>query len=180
MAPAAGPHRRAVNPSRPLDGWGFGPFRGQHPLLAGGVAALYWTGWDSTVADDGLPFLSKAWESLAGAESEFANDRMNNCANRCYYACFQAAIHALLRAGAQPRGGRTQWPHAFVQAEFVRALVRGRKLYSSDLRDTLVRTYILRQIADYEQDHVTELQAARGLRRTRTFLEEVRREGGAA
>ena len=34
-------------------------------------------------------FLAKAEESLAGAESEYANGRYNNCANRCYYACFQ-------------------------------------------------------------------------------------------
>ena len=42
-------------------------------------------------------FLDKAAESFAGAESELANGRFNNCANRCYYACFQAAIVALLR-----------------------------------------------------------------------------------
>jgi hypothetical protein len=29
-------------------------------------------------------FLAKAEESLAGADSEFANGRYNNCANRCY------------------------------------------------------------------------------------------------
>ena len=46
-----------------------------------------------------LPFLNKSEESLAGAESEYANDRYDNCANRCYYACFQAAIAALLQAG---------------------------------------------------------------------------------
>jgi len=44
-------------------------------------------------------FLEKAGEALAGAESEFANGRYNNCANRCYYACFQAAIAALTRVG---------------------------------------------------------------------------------
>ena len=34
------------------------------------------------------PYLEKAVESLAGAESEYVNGRYNNCANRCYYACF--------------------------------------------------------------------------------------------
>lgn len=62
-------------------------------------------------------YWAKAEESLAGAESEFAQGRYNNCANRCYYACFQAAIVALLRAGVLPRGG--QWEHAYVQGEFV-------------------------------------------------------------
>lgn len=51
------------------------------------------------------PFLEKALESLAGAQSEFANGRFNNVANRCYYAAFQAAIVALQRAGLGPRGG---------------------------------------------------------------------------
>ena len=34
---------------------------------------------------DSLTYLDKAIESLAGAESEYANKRYNNCANRCYY-----------------------------------------------------------------------------------------------
>jgi uncharacterized protein (UPF0332 family) len=44
-------------------------------------------------------FMAKALECLAGAESELANKRYNNCANRAYYACFQAAIDALTREG---------------------------------------------------------------------------------
>ena len=119
-------------------------------------------------------FLAKAEESLAGAESEFANRWYNNCANRCYYACFQAAVHALIRAGVSPRGDRRQWGHAFVQAEFVGQLVNRRKLYSPDLRDALERTYGLRQRGDYTRDFVTELEASRALRRTVSFLDEVR------
>ena len=49
-------------------------------------------------------FMAKALECLAGAESELANKRYNNCANRAYYACFQAAIDALTREGIQPAG----------------------------------------------------------------------------
>lgn len=52
---------------------------------------------------DSLAYLDKAIESLAGAESEYANKRYNNCANRCYYAMFQAAIAALIAAGIRPR-----------------------------------------------------------------------------
>ncbi len=48
-----------------------------------------------------LAYLDKAIESLAGAESEFANRRYNNCANRCYYGMFQAAIAALIVADIQ-------------------------------------------------------------------------------
>lgn len=116
--------------------------------------------------------LAKAEESLAGAESEFANRRYNNTANRCYYACFQAAIYALTRAGVRPRG--EQWGHDFVQAEFNGQLIARRKLYPSDLRDALRQTYALREKADYELDHVTEVRAARALRKATDFLEAVR------
>jgi HEPN domain len=60
---------------------------------------------------DSLPiYLTKAEESLRGAESEFAQGRYNNAANRCYYACFQAAVAALHHASVAPRGGRTSSP----------------------------------------------------------------------
>ncbi len=38
----------------------------------------------SNVDVESLAYLEKAIESLAGAESECANRRYNNCANRCY------------------------------------------------------------------------------------------------
>lgn len=57
-------------------------------------------------------YRAKAVESVAGAESEYANGRYNNCANRCYYACFQIAIAALISTGIEPLG--TQWSHTFV------------------------------------------------------------------
>ena len=56
------------------------------------------------------PFLAKAQESLAGAESEFAAGRYNNCANRCYYACFQAAIHALIKVAYSRAAARGNGP----------------------------------------------------------------------
>ena len=66
----------------------------------------------SNVDVEGLAYLEKAIESLAGAESEHANKRYNNCANRCYYAMFQAAIAALIAAGIRPTGDRDRWEHA--------------------------------------------------------------------
>jgi uncharacterized protein (UPF0332 family) len=44
--------------------------------------------------DAAIIYLEKAEESLAGAESELANGRYNNCANRCYYACFVRRVGA--------------------------------------------------------------------------------------
>ena len=121
-------------------------------------------------------YLLKAEQSLAGAESELINGRYNNAANRCYYACFQAAVAALTRQRIQP--GRGSWRHEFVQGEFVGTLINRQKRYPSDLRDVLSRNLILRQTADYEPIQVTQVQAYRAVRRTRTFLGAIQEKGG--
>src|SRR4051812_46203637 len=109
--------------------------------------------------------LRKAFESLEGAESEFANSRYNNCANRCYYSCFQAAAHALATADIRPGAAHGQWSHSFVPAQFDGQLISRRKLYPANLRGILSRNYLLRQTADYEDDAVTATEASRALRR---------------
>lgn len=122
------------------------------------------------MSDARVVILTKSLESLAGAESEFALARYNNCANRCYYACFQAAIAALMQAGIGPRSSQRQWGHDFVQAEFIGQLINRRKIYPPTLRDILERTYTLRQVADYQVEFVTERQASRALHRTRQLV----------
>ena len=123
-------------------------------------------------------FLSKALESLAGAESEYVSARYNNCANRCYYACFQAAIYALMGAGIQPPGSSAAWSHAFVPARFDGLLINRRKLYPANLRGVLARNYDLRRRADYANDLVTQTEANRALRRTEAFVHAVQAGGG--
>src|SRR6478672_5496481 len=108
-------------------------------------------------------FLRKADECLAGAESEFANDRFHNVANRCYYACFLAAVAALRQAGTQPAGSADAWSHAFVHAQFASQLIGRLKRYPAELRDSLSRTFILRRTADYTIDEVSQAQATRAL-----------------
>jgi uncharacterized protein (UPF0332 family) len=120
---------------------------------------------------DSTIYLIKAEESLAGAESEYANRRYQNCANRAYYACYQAAVAALLQADIRPSGSR--WGHDTVQAQFVGELINRRKRYPADLRDTFERLFLLRQTADYAADLVSEIQAVRSLRRARTFVTAV-------
>src|SRR5579859_1638869 len=110
-------------------------------------------------------YLAKAVESLQGAESEYVNGRYNNCANRCYYSCFQAAVYALDAMGVAPTGARSTWSHEGVQAAFARELIQRRKTYPADMRDVLARTHTLRQAADYTRDVISEVQAARELRR---------------
>jgi uncharacterized protein (UPF0332 family) len=123
-------------------------------------------------------FLDKALESLVGAESECLNRRYNNCANRCYYACFQAAIVALQLAGIAPRGATGQWSHAFVPSQFEGMLINRRKLYPTQLRGTLGHLYGLRETADYDEDPITQTEAHRALRRTRTFVQVIQERGG--
>ena len=121
-------------------------------------------------------YLIKAQESLAGAESEHANRRYNNCANRCYYACFQSAIAALLQEGLTPQNQLGQWGHDFVQAEFIGQLINRRKRYPSTLKDALERSYALRQVADYRIAQASEEQADRVLKRARVFVEAIVKE----
>lgn len=126
----------------------------------------------SMVTETHVIYMAKAQECLEGAASELANRRYNNSANRCYYACFQAAVAALLREGIQsPRD--VGWAHAFVQSQFAGILVQRRKLYPSNLRDSLTQNLTIRQRADYEDQQVTEAQAERALRRAAQFLQSV-------
>ncbi len=123
-------------------------------------------------------YLAKAIESLEGAESELANRRYNNCANRCYYACFQAAIAALLAAGIQARSSRGHWRHENIQAQFIGQLINRRRRYASALRRNLGENMVLRQKADYETEPISEIQAARAIRRAREFVNAIHQMEG--
>jgi uncharacterized protein (UPF0332 family) len=121
------------------------------------------------VNDEAGAYRQKAWESLAGAESETANGRYNNAANRAYYACYQASIAALVSAGLS----RSRWDHDYVQAQFADQLIGRRKLYPSELRSVLSDLSQLRVQADYEQRTVGRSVADRALREARKFLTDV-------
>ncbi len=123
-------------------------------------------------------YFYKAQESLAGAESEFANGRYNNCANRSYYACFQAAIVALIRAGIVSENN--SWGHGFVQAQFVGHLINRRHLYPTELRQTLAQTLTVREQADYKLAPVSQNQAARTVARARAFVAAIAQQQGGS
>lgn len=122
-------------------------------------------------------FLARAGESLKGAESELANGRFNNCANRSYYACFQAAIAALIRGGVRPASLQSAWGHAFVQAQFNGQLINRRRQFAATLRETLARTLMLRQRADYRAQPVSRSEAARAFELARAFVRAVEERG---
>jgi uncharacterized protein (UPF0332 family) len=119
--------------------------------------------------------LQKAIESLAGAESEYAQARFNNSANRAYYAAFQAAVAALLQHGIHASGSR--WPHQFVHAEFADKLVNRRHLYPARLRKTLEELQRIRHQADYRGSTITEARARRSMRLSREFVRAVSAPG---
>ena len=123
--------------------------------------------------DIGALYLAKARTSRAGAHTELEHRRFDNAVNRAYYACFQAAVAALMWAGFRPPAGLATWDHGFVQARFVGELINRRKLYASDLRDTLSSTMRQRHKADYQYDSVTSDQAIRAVRRATRFVDEV-------
>ena len=115
-------------------------------------------------------FLTKALQNLAAAEADYAAARYDACANRTYYCCFQAAIAALLVEGLQPPGGRQQWSHDFVHAQFAGVLVGQRRRFPPDLRRTLQDNRDVRDRADYRPMPVTGDVAGRALRRARVFV----------
>ena len=126
------------------------------------------------MVDEASVYLEKAEGSLAGAADELGNGRYNNCANRCYYAAFLAAVSALVAAGIQPVGRAGKWGHEFVWAQFVGVLINSRKLYPAELRDTFERLYRLREVADYQPDRITAVQASRAVRRATDVVAAVR------
>jgi uncharacterized protein (UPF0332 family) len=121
------------------------------------------------VNDASEPYLSKAQESLAGAQSELVNGRYNNAANRAYYAAYNAAVIALLKAGIS----RPLWTHEEVQALFAGQLINRRKLYPTSLRSVLSELSAIRNRADYGQRTVSRSDAENMVREAQNFLIQV-------
>ncbi len=122
------------------------------------------------MVDEKGGFIFKAREALASAESDLEAKRFNSAANRAYYACFFVAIAALIDAGVRPE---VLWGHDYVQAQFAGLLIHRRKLYPSELRDTLPDNQEMRQRADYDAVSISERQAKRAVDRARVFVQVV-------
>jgi uncharacterized protein (UPF0332 family) len=127
-------------------------------------------------------YLAKAWESMAGAQSELAHRRFNNSVRDAYYACFQAAVAALLEEGIFPLHPEGLWGHDLVQASFVGQLINRRKRYPPTLRRTLTELLGIRHKADYRAVGVSQREAGQAVRRAQEFVREVKarlpRQGG--
>lgn len=120
-----------------------------------------------------LGFLTKAKQSLIGAQSEIANGRYDNGANRAYYACFQAAIVALEQANIRPAGKSNTWSHAYVQSVFIGILINRRKMYPAHLPGVLAKNQATRDAADYLPEPVNPVQAIRAAERAEQFVSAI-------
>ena len=115
-------------------------------------------------------------ESLIGAESEFSNQRYNNTANRAYYACFHPGCRgtATCRDPSFARGMESR-----VGAEPVRRCSdqQAPSLPHGTARCAQPQRWFTLQSADYDEDPVTQTEANRALRRSRTFVGAIQTEG---
>ena len=116
--------------------------------------------------------LWKAWQALK------ANVQTGGSASAPTVPAFQAAISALLRERIGSRTGG-QWPYAFVQGEFAGKLINRNRRYPSFLRSTLPDLQTLRSRADYHPEAISEIEAQRGLRRSRELVDAIRSRGGS-
>lgn len=119
---------------------------------------------------DATLFLTKAQESLQGAESELASKRLNNAANRAYYAAFQAAVAAMIAAGIHPQQEGGGLSHRHVQNAFSGLLVYRRKLYDTRFRNVLQALMSERAKADYTTRFVSEPAAKRATRQAADLI----------
>jgi uncharacterized protein (UPF0332 family) len=122
--------------------------------------------------------LSRAIESLKGAELCLNENLVNSAANRAYYAMFQASQAALEAEGF----ARSQWTHRGLHSSFNRDLIHQRKLYPRVFRDYLTSALAVRQAADYGESGVSGKIARRQVRRAAHFVnatgEVISREKG--
>ena len=127
----------------------------------------------TTTNRDADDYLTKAQESLASAEADFAARRNNSCVNRCYFACFQAAVCALVREGMA--SARVKHTHAAIARNFTESLVRRRKLYPQRLAKVLPELVSLRHEADYRPTPVSRTDTRVALASARDFVSTISR-----
>ena len=118
-----------------------------------------------------LDWLAKATENLTAANLCWQHGLRNASVNRAYYAMFHAAIAALIHHGISKSG--EMWKHEFVQAEFSRALIQRRKVFSSRLKDALLKAMEQRHVADYEIKPINERTARQILQFAQESIRQV-------
>lgn len=119
-----------------------------------------------------MEFLNKAEENLTAAQICFENGLYNACANRTYYAALHAAIAALAHRGIK----RDKIDHGQVQADFSNELINRRKIYPSKMKSYLPDMQMIRNMADYSGDNITQQRAGRWFARIKELIEQIKKE----
>lgn len=102
-------------------------------------------------------YLNKAQENIAIARIGFDRTCYNASASRAYFAGFHASIAILLQKNFR----REKFDHKWVQAEFSEKLIKRQKIFPNKFKSYLIEMQLLRNVADYDGDPVSQKAAAR-------------------
>jgi len=114
-------------------------------------------------------YLSKAETNLEAAERDFEHSGYDPCVSRAYFAAFHAALAALLALTDFQQRGR-YWDHSHIASEFVRRLIRRRRVFPAALSNTLDDLISQRHQADYTDSHMSRTRAGQSLGTARGFV----------
>ncbi len=102
----------------------------------------------------------------------FDSGLYNACANRVYYAALQAAVAALAHRGIK----RDKIDHGQIQADFNAELIQRRKIYPAKLKSYLPDMQLVRNMADYSGDNITQQRAGRWFARIKELIGLIKKE----
>jgi uncharacterized protein (UPF0332 family) len=119
-------------------------------------------------------YLAKAKECLRSAHSASGRG-LNNCAaNRAYYAAYLAELAALQKFAklSLPEEG---WRHPTIVKAFNHRLVRGKKLFESEIIQQVSLLESLRIKADYKTESVSPSEGSECFRVARSIVQAIQK-----
>ena len=118
-------------------------------------------------------YLAKSTVNLTAAKRDFEHADYDPCVNRAYFAIFHAALAALIVLSDYRKRGK-HWNHGDVAAQFVRGLIRRRKVLSRSQADILDELRALRHEADYNFVRTSRTNARQSLNRARSLIRQIK------
>jgi uncharacterized protein (UPF0332 family) len=115
-------------------------------------------------------FKEKAIENIESAELCFNNNKYNASVNRAYYSMLQIAISLLIKEKKIKLGDRID--HTRCIGTFVKTYCNDSKNFPQ-LKDYLRIVQSVRNIADYETQHINKKQAKRAIEKAKVFVNTV-------
>ena len=111
----------------------------------------------------------KAQKFLKSARVLLENGDYDSCISRCYYAVFHASVALLETLGVK----QEKWEHRFVLAEFNKQFVHRRKMFPSEISETMHTLFRQRREADYGRDEKPFKKAKRVLDKTSIIFHHI-------